>query len=188
MANVSPTDVINELKEKYGTKPKGKASNNLDKDTFLNLLVTQMRYQDPLNPTQDKEFLAQMAQFTALEQMKNLNTSAQMSRAYSLMDKSIFAQVVNPVSLEVTPVAGRVTGVLIKNGEVFLKVGKVDVPLEKVEGVIPSDDIYKISQKVDKISEDLEKIKEKYIPKDSDDKDKDKDKDNSDDKKVSDGE
>ncbi len=46
----------------------------MGKDAFLQLLVNQLRNQDPLNPVNDKEFLAQMAQFSSLEQMQNLNT------------------------------------------------------------------------------------------------------------------
>ncbi|KUJ95572.1 MAG: flagellar basal-body rod modification protein FlgD [Desulfonauticus sp.] len=44
----------------------------LDKDAFLRLLVTQLENQDPLNPMDDKEFIAQLAQFSSLEQMNNI--------------------------------------------------------------------------------------------------------------------
>ena len=45
-------------------------SKSADKDMFLQLLVAQMKYQDPMNPTDSSQFLAQSAQFTALEKMQ----------------------------------------------------------------------------------------------------------------------
>ena len=45
----------------------------MDKNAFLQLLITQLRYQDPMKPADNGEFLAQMAQFTSLEQTQNLN-------------------------------------------------------------------------------------------------------------------
>lgn len=54
---------------------KVKANDALGKDDFLKLLVSQMQNQDPLNPTDNKESIAQLAQFSSLEQMNNIATS-----------------------------------------------------------------------------------------------------------------
>jgi flagellar basal-body rod modification protein FlgD len=48
-------------------------SQNVSKDAFLNLLILQLRNQDPLNPLSNEDMLAQLAQFSALEEMQDLN-------------------------------------------------------------------------------------------------------------------
>ena len=73
----------------------------MGKDDFLNLLVTQLQNQDPLNPTDQTEFTAQLAQFSSLEQLSNINTNLEQlqnfqastnnSQAVSLLGKEITA-------------------------------------------------------------------------------------------------
>src|SRR5574344_2493084 len=60
------------------------SSTALNKDAFLQLLVTQMQYQDPLDPQDNSEYLSQLAQFTSLEQMTNVATA--MSKLSSIVD------------------------------------------------------------------------------------------------------
>jgi flagellar basal-body rod modification protein FlgD len=59
----------------YETQTSQIEQDSLGKDAFLRLLITQLQYQDPLDPMKDTEFVAQMAQFSSLEQMQTLNAS-----------------------------------------------------------------------------------------------------------------
>ncbi|MCL6515633.1 flagellar hook capping FlgD N-terminal domain-containing protein [Alicyclobacillus sp.] len=65
----------------------------LGKDAFLQLMVTQMRYQDPLQPMDNSQFLAQLAQFTALEQMTNVaQTESQVLQAVQTLQRTALHQ------------------------------------------------------------------------------------------------
>ena len=56
-----------------GQTSQGTQSNTMDKQAFLELLVTQMRHQDPMNPLKQEEYAANLAQFSSVEQLSNLN-------------------------------------------------------------------------------------------------------------------
>lgn len=135
---MSTVDTVQGLLDQYGIKEnKGTTGkDDLGKDAFLNLLVTQLQYQDPLEPTSDKEFLAQMAQFSALEQMQNLNTSFQMSQASGLIDKYVQGSSHNETSGELIEVVGLVDAVNMKAGIPYLLVGDKEIALKDVTTVI----------------------------------------------------
>jgi flagellar basal-body rod modification protein FlgD len=68
----------------------------LGKDDFLKLLVTQLKNQDPMNPVEDKDFMAQMAQFSSVEQLANMSkslermsTAGQATQSVSLIGRTI---------------------------------------------------------------------------------------------------
>jgi flagellar basal-body rod modification protein FlgD len=66
--------------------------NTLGKEAFLNLLVTQLKYQDPLNPMENTEFVAQLSQFSSLEQLWNVNENLQTE---TLVSQSIHNSLVS---------------------------------------------------------------------------------------------
>ncbi len=83
------------------TAQKRTLENVVNKDQFLKLLIAQLRHQDPLNPMESTEFTTQLAQFTSLEQLYNLNssfeglknalTSQNNYQAANLIGKSVIA-------------------------------------------------------------------------------------------------
>ena len=96
--------------------------NSLGKDDFLQLLITQLRYQDPTSPVDDKEFIAQLAQFSSLEQMQNLNdtmlTMMESQQKLTALSQAtaMIGKMVEIYSEDGESLFGRVTGVQFKNG------------------------------------------------------------------------
>jgi flagellar basal-body rod modification protein FlgD len=70
-------EYIYKFEDQKNTTTTDKPKNDLDKDAFLRLLTTQLANQDPLNPMEDREFIAQLAQFSSLEQMQTLNKTTE---------------------------------------------------------------------------------------------------------------
>lgn len=107
-----------------------KSNSELGKDDFLKLLVTQLQKQDPLNPMEDKDFIAQMAQFTSLEQMKNMNTSMQVTQATSYIGKQV--KWTDEAGKEQT---GVVNSVKMVSGEPKVVIGDKTVSLSKITAI-----------------------------------------------------
>lgn len=105
----------------------------LGKDQFLQILVAQMTYQDPMNPTNDTEFVSQMAQFSVLEQLQQLNSVMTASQAYNLLGKYVY--VTDVVDGQESLTLGKVTGVVNDEGVSKLIIGDSKYEVSKVFGV-----------------------------------------------------
>lgn len=115
----------------------------LGKDVFLKLLVTQLRYQDPLKPQDNSAFVAQMAQFTSLEQLQNVNaTLAQLVTMQSKEANNFISNAPAYLGLAVTMagkdgeiVSGTVSAVEYVQGKPLLVIDGVRHGLEKLLSV-----------------------------------------------------
>ena len=129
--------VINgEVQNMSSTSKTGNYGNDtLGKDAFLKLLAAQMQYQDPLNPNTDTQYVAQLATFSQLEQMQNLNATATNSQAFGLVGRSVIMKAVDS-SDNTTYVSGRVDFVTVTNGTAYLSVNGSLYPASDLETVI----------------------------------------------------
>mgnify|MGYP005853134753 CR=1 FL=1 len=105
---------------------------NLGKDDFLKLLITQLSHQDPTQPVSDQQFIAQMAQFSSLEQMQNIATGISKMgerQAYGMVGKFVVGKDFATGEM----VSGIAKALFYDNaGQAFLNVGGRAVPLNDV--------------------------------------------------------
>lgn len=115
----------------------GANGNALGKDQFLKILITQLRNQDPAAPMQDREFIAQMAQFTSLEQMMNMGNEIKMLRQSLGLASSVIGQQVTWMTYDEAgkptgEKAGIVEAIIMRDGAQLAKVNGEEVDLEKI--------------------------------------------------------
>jgi flagellar basal-body rod modification protein FlgD len=116
------------------------ASDTLGKEQFLELLMNQIKYQDPLEPVENTEMVAQLAQFSALEQMNNLNDSfgdlsGNVDQLNFISGGSLLGRSVTGVTVDGAPVTGVVERVELQGSVVFLTVNGQRVSMAGVTGI-----------------------------------------------------
>ena len=112
---------------------------DLGKDAFMQMLVTQMKYQDPLNPMDNQQMLAQLAQFTALEQMKNVANASEKQLANTMIGKYVEYQYKDEATGQTTSKYGKVDYVKLSGDTPTLGIGEEEVTLDKVSQVLGND-------------------------------------------------
>ncbi len=127
-----------EIQYPESTEKTERAGGSLDKDAFLQLLVAQMKYQDPLEPTSNTEYISQLATFSSLEEMQNMSSTLNLQRASALVGQEVYIETKdatgNTVSLH-----GLVDYVTYENSKAFVAVNGETYPLDDVVGVYNPD-------------------------------------------------
>jgi len=124
MALVAPVEngKVVETTSQSSLKEATKTGNDsMDKEAFLQLLVAQMKYQDPLQPTSNTEYISQYAQFSQVEQMQNMSASMNLQRASSMVGKEVYIKTTTS-SGETKLIQGKVDYVVFENNKAYLSI------------------------------------------------------------------
>ncbi len=114
-------------------------SSTLGYDQFLQLLCAEMQYQDPLEPTSNTDYIAQLATFSELEATLSMQNTQQSTMASNLVGKQVILKVVSETTGATTYVDGKVDYVMYQNGEIFLSVNDSLYPISSLDTVADSD-------------------------------------------------
>lgn len=113
-------------------------SSDLDKDAFLQLLVTQMQYQDPLNPGDSTEYMSQLAQYSSLEATMNISTTLDKGNALNLVGQYVIMNTTDSAG-NADMISGLVEYATVKDGEVLLSINDTYYPAEDLDSVVDYD-------------------------------------------------
>lgn len=155
VAQVEDGKLIESTSQSSLSKAK-EANGNMDKDAFLQLLVAQMKYQDPLEPTSNTEYISQYAQFSQVEQMQNMAASSDLARASALVGQEVYVKTTTS-SGETKYVQGKVDYVVFENGKAYLSIDESLYSLEDLDTVTDREYLNAYNKAM-KFSEKLNKL------------------------------
>ncbi|MDE5967125.1 MAG: hypothetical protein K2G89_09875 [Lachnospiraceae bacterium] len=107
----------------------------LGKDAFLQLLAVEMSNQDPLEPTSNTEYISQLAQFSALEAMQNLETTNLAGQAMSLTGSYVIMNTTDSAGNE-KQISGIVDFVTVKDGKAYLTINGKEYSFDDFDSVV----------------------------------------------------
>jgi len=127
------------------------STSGTDKESFLQLLVAQMKYQDPLEPTSNTEYISQYAQFTQVEEIQNMSASMDLMRASGLVGQEV---VINRTDDDgnTKTIQGKVDYVTYENSKAYLSINGLLYSIDDLANVI-DDDYSAASDKAEKFTE-----------------------------------
>jgi flagellar basal-body rod modification protein FlgD len=113
-----------------------KVKKELGKDDFLNLLIAQLKNQDPLNPMKDQEFIAQLATFSSLEQVSNMNKNLEeFLKQQSYQNATVASTMIGKEITSIEGEKGVVASVKIEDSGVYLSVNGKNIAFNDIKEI-----------------------------------------------------
>ena len=132
IAQIKDGQIVNQVTSHPNEKKS--VNSTLDKDAFLQLLVAQMKYQDPLQPTSNTEYISQLATFSELEEMQNLNSGMTLQRASALVGQYVYMSVTDSTGNTTYP-EGKVEFVQYENNKAYLSIDGTLYSIDDLDAV-----------------------------------------------------
>lgn len=131
-------NVVNGNSYYHSTGSSNTSNDSLDKSAFLNLLVAEMKYQDPLEPSSNTDYVAQLATFSQVESMQNMQLTYQQQQGASLTGKAVIMKT-ETASGETGYVCGRVEYMVTEESKVYLSVNGSLYDINDLDTVLEED-------------------------------------------------
>ncbi len=138
-AIVNDGQITNLGRTQESENKKKTGNDSVDKEQFLNLLVTELKYQDPMQPMDNTEYVAQLATFSELEQMQNVARTTEVSRATSMVGSLVTIESLNETTGVTSEITGKVDYVSVSGNKVRVSVNDQLYDLSDVKKVYDTD-------------------------------------------------
>lgn len=113
------------------------AGNRLDKEAFLKLLTAQLKYQDPLNPLKDTEFMGQLTAMTTLEQIINMNSTLQDLATYQIYSNALMigSNIIGKTIITTDGKEHVAQGIALEDGKLKINVGDTYISMSQIKEI-----------------------------------------------------
>lgn len=138
VAAVENGKIVESASQSSLSRATGTDNDSMDKDAFLQLLVAQMKYQDPLEPTSNTEYISQYAQFSQVEQMQNMANSMDLQRASQLVGETVRVKTTSS-SGDTNYIEGKVDYVAYENNKAYLSIEESLYSIDDLDTVVDTE-------------------------------------------------
>lgn len=122
------TNIFNNPLYTVQEKKNATGNNKIDKEAFLKLLVAQLKYQDPLNPLKDTEFIGQLTAMSTLEQVINISGTLEDLATYQIYSNALMigSTIIGKSLITADGKEFIAQGIALENGKLKIKIGEGD--------------------------------------------------------------